>query len=170
VKEKLNLAFQYLTVKDALPFAPNFLTTNNYEEVIFQSTKALDSFLSAILNKRKHFHRIKIDSAKNFAVDAPTLGDKISHMRSYKDVRDNLGERWLELLSEINRTRNINSHEEKIVGNLEVSDNGRSISITNLAYETIQLSNAEEEENAKKMMSDILYIIEESYYLLDHNG
>lgn len=106
----LRMAYKYLIMDYAIRFNPRFLEIDKYEEVIFQSAKALETFLSYLFN---FYKQLPPQVIKKGVVHypSPTLGGKLGVIENNLSVFK-LTQNWLDRAEKVADARNKNSHQD----------------------------------------------------------
>lgn len=110
VINNLRMAYKYLIMDYAIRFNPRFLEIDKYEEVIFQSTKALESFISYLFN----FYKVlppQVTRRGEIHYPSPTLGGKLGVIETNISVF-RLNQDWLDRAEAVADARNKNSHQD----------------------------------------------------------
>lgn len=109
--EAIWMAYRYLILDYVIRFAPDFFKESKEDEIVFQMTKAFESFLVCVLDKNKILPAYKTANAKGYAnYGMGDLVKALTNVPAFKNESDN----WFWELDEIVGKRNRKMHKYKI--------------------------------------------------------
>lgn len=136
--ESMWMAYRFLILDYVIRFAPNFFKESKEDEIVFQMTKAFESFLVSVLDKNKVLPVSKGADARGFANYG--LGDLVKALKGIPTFSTE-PDSWFRNLTDIVGKRNRKMHRYKI----DVRQNDFAIIQDDIDY-----------ENAKALFNEAL--------------
>lgn len=109
--ESLRMAYRFLILDYVIRFVPDFFQESKEDEIVFQMTKAFESFLVSILDKNKKLPIHKEADARGYANYG--MGDLVKALKNIPALKKE-PENWYRELTDIVGKRNRKMHRYKI--------------------------------------------------------